>query len=203
MHGPTSRSRGAWRWTRMTAVLRLRPIAAGPPPHARERPGVAGTCRPLRTHVPAEGPSPQSFYDARGPRLFNEITRLPRCYPTFREREGLAARAAEIAALTGADTLVELGSGTSDKTRLLLDGLRNAGILRRCVRSVRRLLRGRLRPSTAVLHVLSRELGADATWALRPGRGVGRRAGAAAGLRLDRWWTDAEGDYAVSPSSPV
>ncbi len=54
--------------------------------------------------------------------MFDEITRLPRCYPTFREREGLAARAAEIAALTGADTLVELGSGTSDKTRLLLDG---------------------------------------------------------------------------------
>jgi L-histidine N-alpha-methyltransferase len=43
------------------------------------------------------------------------------------------ARAAEIAKLTGADTLIELGSGTSDKTRLLLDGLAAAGTLRRFV----------------------------------------------------------------------
>src|SRR5437588_5694572 len=74
---------------------------------------------------------PKWFYDDRGSQLFDEITRLPEYYPTRREREILAARAGEIAAVTGADTLVELGSGTSEKTRLLLDGLRDAGTLRR------------------------------------------------------------------------
>ncbi len=76
---------------------------------------------------------PKWFYDARGSELFDEITRLPEYYPTVREREILAAHAADIAAATGADTLVELGSGTSEKTRLLLDALRDAGTLRRFV----------------------------------------------------------------------
>ncbi|MCW2715785.1 MAG: methyltransferase [Frankiales bacterium] len=76
---------------------------------------------------------PKWFYDARGSVLFDEITRLPDYYPTRCEREVLAERSAEIAARTGADTLVELGSGTSEKTRLLLDALRDAGTLRRFV----------------------------------------------------------------------
>lgn len=73
---------------------------------------------------------PKWFYDARGSELFEEITRLPEYYPTRAEREILTARAGEIAALTGAHTLVELGSGSSDKTRLLLDALRRHGSLR-------------------------------------------------------------------------
>jgi L-histidine N-alpha-methyltransferase len=76
---------------------------------------------------------PKWFYDARGSELFDRITRLPEYYPTRRERAILAARAGEIATLSGADTLVELGSGTSDKTRLLLDALAGAGQLRRIV----------------------------------------------------------------------
>ncbi|MEV4555432.1 L-histidine N(alpha)-methyltransferase [Kitasatospora sp. NPDC049285] len=72
---------------------------------------------------------PKWFYDARGSELFEEITRLPEYYPTRAEREILADRAAEIAAATGARTLVELGSGSSEKTRLLLDALRTAGTL--------------------------------------------------------------------------
>jgi L-histidine N-alpha-methyltransferase len=67
--------------------------------------------------------SPIWFYDERGSNLFDEITRLPEYYPTRSERTLLGANAAEIAALSGADTLVELGSGTSDKTRVLLDAL--------------------------------------------------------------------------------
>jgi dimethylhistidine N-methyltransferase len=63
---------------------------------------------------------PVWFYDGRGSALFDEITRLPEYYPTRAERSILEARAGEIAAVTRADTLVELGSGTSDKTRLLL-----------------------------------------------------------------------------------
>lgn len=73
------------------------------------------------------------LYDERGSRLFDEITRLPEYYLTRCEREILVARAAEVASLTRAETLVELGSGTSEKTRLLLDALAAAGSLRRFV----------------------------------------------------------------------
>ncbi|NUR96705.1 MAG: L-histidine N(alpha)-methyltransferase [Kribbellaceae bacterium] len=72
---------------------------------------------------------PKWFYDARGSELFEEITRLPEYYPTRAEREILHARKDEIAAITKAHTLVELGSGSSEKTRLLLDGLRDHGTL--------------------------------------------------------------------------
>jgi L-histidine N-alpha-methyltransferase len=73
---------------------------------------------------------PKWFYDGRGSELFDEITRLPEYYPTRTERAILAARAGEIAAATRAETLVELGSGTSEKTRLLLTALRDAGTVR-------------------------------------------------------------------------
>jgi L-histidine N-alpha-methyltransferase len=76
---------------------------------------------------------PKYFYDARGSELFDEITRLPEYYPTRTERAILDAHVEEIAALTGAETLVELGSGTSEKTRLLLRALTGAGTLRRFV----------------------------------------------------------------------
>ena len=67
---------------------------------------------------------PKYFYDARGSELFDEITRLPEYYPTRTER-GILDRAgrARSPPLSGADTLVELGSGTSEKTRLLLGAL--------------------------------------------------------------------------------
>ncbi len=74
---------------------------------------------------------PKWFYDDQGSELFDAITRLPEYYPTRAERSVLTERAAEIATVTRADTLVELGSGTSEKTRLLLDALRDAGTLRR------------------------------------------------------------------------
>jgi L-histidine N-alpha-methyltransferase len=76
---------------------------------------------------------PKYFYDARGSELFDAITRLPEYYPTRAERAILAAVAAEIADVTGAETLIELGSGTSEKTRLLLAALRGAGTLERFV----------------------------------------------------------------------
>ncbi|HEX5094444.1 MAG TPA: L-histidine N(alpha)-methyltransferase, partial [Acidimicrobiia bacterium] len=84
------------------------------------------------TSTPKDLP-PKWFYDDRGSALFDEITRLPEYYPTRAERSILVARAAEIAAATDAGTLVELGSGTSEKTRLLLDALRDHGTLRRFV----------------------------------------------------------------------
>ncbi|ORB74633.1 L-histidine N(alpha)-methyltransferase [Mycobacterium scrofulaceum] len=76
---------------------------------------------------------PKWFYDSLGSHLFDQITRLPEYYPTRAEAEILRARSAEIAAASDADTLVELGSGTSEKTRLLLDALRDRGALRRFV----------------------------------------------------------------------
>ncbi|MEI5009525.1 MULTISPECIES: L-histidine N(alpha)-methyltransferase [unclassified Streptomyces] len=74
------------------------------------------------TRTPKELP-PKWFYDARGSELFEEITRLPEYYPTRAEREIISGRARDIAAATGARTLVELGSGSSEKTRFLLDAL--------------------------------------------------------------------------------
>nr|WP_090278450.1 L-histidine N(alpha)-methyltransferase [Mycolicibacterium komanii]CRL73953.1 putative methyltransferase [Mycolicibacterium komanii] len=76
---------------------------------------------------------PKWFYDSVGSDLFDQITRLPEYYPTRAEAEILRDRAAEIAAASGADTLVELGSGTSEKTRLLLDALHDNGALRRFI----------------------------------------------------------------------
>jgi L-histidine Nalpha-methyltransferase len=64
------------------------------------------------------------FYDERGSRLFEEICTLPEYYPTRVERALLEAHAAEVAALTAAGQLVELGSGAAEKTRVLLEALR-------------------------------------------------------------------------------
>ncbi|MFD3969814.1 L-histidine N(alpha)-methyltransferase [Streptomyces cyaneofuscatus] len=66
---------------------------------------------------------PKWFYDARGSELFEDITRLPEYYPTRAEREILEERAGEIAAASGARTVIELGSGSSEKTRHLLKAL--------------------------------------------------------------------------------
>jgi L-histidine N-alpha-methyltransferase len=76
---------------------------------------------------------PKYFYDDRGSELFEDITRLEEYYPTRAERSILEARAGEVAALTGARTLVELGSGSSEKSHLLLRALRDAGTLERYV----------------------------------------------------------------------
>jgi dimethylhistidine N-methyltransferase len=66
---------------------------------------------------------PKWFYDERGSELFERITRLEEYYPTRRERAILTERAPEIAEATGARILVELGAGSGEKTRLLLDAL--------------------------------------------------------------------------------
>jgi len=76
---------------------------------------------------------PKWFYDDEGSRLFDEITRLPEYYLTRRERSILHAHATDIAARCEPDTLVELGSGTSEKTRILLDALASRGCLQRFV----------------------------------------------------------------------
>ncbi len=77
--------------------------------------------------------APKWFYDDLGSQLFDDITRLPEYYPSRRETAILRSRVAVIAARTGAETLIELGSGTSTKTTLLLDALTATGSLRRFV----------------------------------------------------------------------
>lgn len=73
------------------------------------------------------------FYDELGSQLFDRITKLDEYYPFRAERQILHDRAGEIVAAAGADTLVELGSGTSEKSRVLLDAMSEAGCLRRYV----------------------------------------------------------------------
>jgi L-histidine N-alpha-methyltransferase len=77
--------------------------------------------------------APKHFYDARGSDLFEQITEQPEYYPTRAEMAILRRNAAEIVALTGAGELVELGAGASDKARVLLDAMRDAGTLRRYI----------------------------------------------------------------------
>ncbi len=110
--------------TDVTVDVHLEPDAATRALEADVRAGLGATPKTL---------PPKWFYDERGSELFDEITRLPEYYPTRTERSILVAHARDLAELTKADTLVELGSGTSEKTRLLLDALRDAGTLERFV----------------------------------------------------------------------
>jgi L-histidine N-alpha-methyltransferase len=110
--------------TDITVDVHLAPDAAARALQADVRAGLGAHPKTL---------PPKWFYDDRGSELFDAITRLPEYYPTRTERSILIAHARDVADLTKADTLVELGSGTSEKTRLLLDALRDAGTLERFV----------------------------------------------------------------------
>ncbi|MFE0102066.1 L-histidine N(alpha)-methyltransferase [Streptomyces sp. NPDC059009] len=95
----------------------LDPARAGGTPSRALDPARAGGT-PFLKSLP-----PKWFYDARGSELFEEITELPEYYPTRAERAILHRRAARIAEVTEARTLVELGSGSSEKTRHLIAAL--------------------------------------------------------------------------------
>jgi L-histidine Nalpha-methyltransferase len=86
-----------------------------------------GLARPLKEL------SPKYFYDERGSELFDQITSLPEYYPTRCEREILNRHAPAIIERSGADELVELGSGTASKTRALLYAMAGQGRLERYV----------------------------------------------------------------------
>jgi len=66
---------------------------------------------------------PKWFYDKVGSELFEEITLLPEYYPTRTERGILLEHASDMVTAAGSHTLIELGSGSSEKTRLLLDSM--------------------------------------------------------------------------------
>ena len=76
---------------------------------------------------------PKWLYDTRGSDLFDQITRLPEYYPTEAERSILLAYAPDIVARAQAHTIIELGSGTSDKTRALLDAARADATIERFI----------------------------------------------------------------------
>ncbi len=76
---------------------------------------------------------PKHFYDARGSELFERICELPEYYPTRTERQILEQRASEIVERTGAGELVELGSGSAEKARILLGAMDDAETLKRYV----------------------------------------------------------------------
>lgn len=88
--------------------------------HQEARAGLTGTRKEL---------SPRWLYDARGSQLFDAITTLPEYYLTRCEQALLEQHAARIATRSGADGIVELGSGTSKKTRTLLDAFTATGQL--------------------------------------------------------------------------
>jgi dimethylhistidine N-methyltransferase len=71
---------------------------------------------------------PRYFYDDRGSDLFEQICELPEYYLTRTETKILQSCAGEIAAITGACEIVELGSGSSTKTRILLDAYQQQGL---------------------------------------------------------------------------
>lgn len=95
---------------------------------AELREGLVDDAQIGLTSVPPWLP-PKYFYDHRGSELFEQITELPEYYPTRTERSILQTWASEIARFADAEVLLELGSGSSEKTRLLLDAMAEGGRL--------------------------------------------------------------------------
>lgn len=110
-----------------TATIQIDSHLGGPEQRTLAEDVLDGLTKPFK-ELP-----PKHFYDARGAELFDRICELPSYYPTRTERAILDESAADIAALTQAAELVELGSGTAAKTRVLLDALQAAGTLERYV----------------------------------------------------------------------
>src|SRR5256885_597518 len=153
------------------------------------------------------------FYDEEGSALFDAITRLPEYYPTRTERGILVDRADEIAARSGADTVIELGSGTSEKTRLLLDAdfapdrFEHVALFD----TEREWIEMRLRSSVdqvvtvagldlTVRFVAGEEMRTEISAKFRPDGLTGELT--VAGLRLLDLWTDPGDDFALSLSTP-
>jgi L-histidine N-alpha-methyltransferase len=78
--------------------------------------------------APQKELSPKYFYDQRGSELFEAITRLPEYYPTRTERALLAGWMPELMAQLGTRTLIELGAGNAEKSRIILDAMRATGL---------------------------------------------------------------------------
>ena len=100
------------------AASRVVPVDRGGAEDRMRREVLAGLSDPARPRVP-----PTYFYDARGSALYEAITALPEYYPTRMEAALLEAIAGELARLGAPGQVVELGSGSSTKTRVILAAL--------------------------------------------------------------------------------
>ena len=112
---------------RLTADLRIDVHVGERAPRALPDDVLDGLTKPFK-ELP-----PKHLYDARGAELFDQICELPEYYPTRTERTILHGYADAIVRRTGMAELVELGSGTAAKTRVLLDAMDRAGTLWRYV----------------------------------------------------------------------
>jgi L-histidine Nalpha-methyltransferase len=103
--------------------------------HVRPEPATYRILREVADGLalPQKELSPKFFYDHRGSELFEEITRLPEYYPTRTERGILQAWMPSLIARLGTRTLVELGAGSAEKSRVILDAMRAAGTAERYV----------------------------------------------------------------------
>ncbi len=102
----------------MTRRLLARESVADPRMLAEVAQGLAAPQKEL---------SPKYFYDQRGSELFEEITRLDEYYPTRTERGLLEAWMPLLVRRLGSRSLVELGAGSAEKSRIILDAMRAAG----------------------------------------------------------------------------
>ena len=112
---------------RVSAELRIAVHVGDQAPRALADDVLDGLTKPFK-ELP-----PKHFYDGRGAELFDRICELPEYYPTRTERAILDRYADPIARRTGMAELVELGSGTAAKARVLLGAMDRAGTLRRYV----------------------------------------------------------------------
>jgi L-histidine N-alpha-methyltransferase len=110
-----------------TGVLRIDCHLDGSAPRSLPDDVLDGLTKPFK-ELP-----PKHLYDARGAELFDRICELPEYYPTRAERAILTRYADAVVRRTGAAELVELGSGTAVKTRVLLEAMQRAGTLWRYV----------------------------------------------------------------------
>jgi L-histidine Nalpha-methyltransferase len=103
--------------------------------HVRPEPATYRILREVADGLsaPQKELSPKYFYDHRGSELFEEITRLPEYYPTRSERAILDAWMPSLVSTLGTRTLVELGAGSAEKSRVILDAMRAAGTAERFV----------------------------------------------------------------------
>jgi L-histidine Nalpha-methyltransferase len=112
---------------RVSATLRIDVHVGTAAPRALPDDVLDGLTKPFK-ELP-----PKHLYDARGAELFDRICELPEYYPTRTERVILDRYADAIVRRTAMAELVELGSGTAAKTRVLLDAMERAGTLWRYV----------------------------------------------------------------------
>lgn len=117
------------KWARITSAERSdAALRAYRRPNPRMLAEVAAGLSAPQKELP-----PKYFYDHRGSELFEEITRLPEYYPTRTERALLAAWMPELIPQLGTRTLIELGAGSAEKSRLILSAMQEAGTADRYV----------------------------------------------------------------------